>query len=595
MLVIGFQWPIEHDHATAIIQDGKLIFAVEEERFTRHKHSEGEPPLNSLKEAFKFLKKQGVKPKDVDAYAVNWDPSLFSAKDRRFRAYLGSVIGMFSHGALDFEEGLTTYALDLVKGDYMKLAEQLIRKAISDIGEEVSSEIKIYPVKHHLAHAASAYYFSGFNSATVLTIDGSGEYESTVVWKVKDGNFEPVISMYASYASLGFLYEKITQGIKLGRLEGPGKGMGLAPYGKRSPYYDKLKEFVKITPEGDEPYVILNNGKAIKSNDLVKILSVYYDIAEKVIGGKFLNWNPKGELNEDVANIAWAVQKVTEEAIVATGKWARDHTGEDKVALAGGVALNAKANMELYYSHIFNDIFIFPAANDAGGPIGAAAYVYEHILGGKIEHGRLKDVYLGPEYSDDEIKKVIERSKFKAEYVGDDVNSVTDLVAKGGIVTWYQGRAELGPRALGNRSIIADPTREDYWRLVNDIKGREWWRPLAPSLLDEDKDVYFKDPISHEFMILMFRYKSEEVCERVPVTCHADLTARPQTVTRDVNKTWYDLIKAFKDLKGEGLIMNTSFNLAGEPLVETPQDAIRSFAVGGFDAMYMQGWIIRKG
>jgi len=594
MLVIGFQWPIEHDHATAIIQDGKLIFAVEEERFTRHKHSEGEPPLNSLKEAFKFLKKQGVKPKDVDAYAVNWDPSLFSAKDRRFRAYLGSVIGMFSHGALDFEEGLTTYALDLVKGDYMKLAEQLIRKAISDIGEEVSSEIKIYPVKHHLAHAASAYYFSGFNSATVLTIDGSGEYESTVVWKVKDGNFEPVLSMYASYSSLGFLYEKITQGIKLGRLEGPGKGMGLAPYGKQSLYYDKLKEFVEITPEGDEPYVILNNGKAIKSNDLVKILSVYYDIAEKVIGGKFLNWNPKGELNEDVANIAWAVQKVTEEAVIATGKWARDHTGEDKVALAGGVALNAKANMELYYSHIFNDIFIFPAANDAGGPIGAAAYVYEHVLGGKMSHGRLKDVYLGPEYSDDEIKKVIERSKFKAEYVGDDVNSVTDLVAKGGIVTWYQGRAELGPRALGNRSIIADPTRKDYWRLVNDIKGREWWRPLAPSLLDEDKDVYFKDPISHEFMILMFRYKSEEVCERVPVTCHADLTARPQTVTRDVNKTWYDLIKAFKDLKGEGLIMNTSFNLAGEPLVETPQDAIRSFAVGGFDAMYMQGWTIRK-
>jgi carbamoyltransferase len=254
-----------------------LIFAVEEERFTRHKHSEGEPPLNSLKEAFKFLKKQGVKPKDVDAYAVNYDPSLFSAKDRRFWAYLNSLISMASHGALDSEEGLITYALDLVKGDYMKLAIQLIRKAIIDINEEVPSEIKIYPVRHHLAHAASAYYFSGFNSATVLTIDGSGEYESTVVWKVKDGNFEPVLSMYASYASLGFLYEKITQGIKLGRLEGPGKGMGLAPYGKRSHYYDKLKEFVKITPEGDEPYVILNDGKAIKSKDLVKILSVYYD------------------------------------------------------------------------------------------------------------------------------------------------------------------------------------------------------------------------------------------------------------------------------------------------------------------------------
>ena len=307
-----------------------------------------------------------------------------------------------------------------------------------------------------------------------------------------------------------------------------------------------------------------------------------------------MKWDPHGEINQDAANIAWAVQRVTEEAVLATAMWAKKHTGEDKVALAGGVALNAKANMELHYARIFNDMFIFPAANDAGGPIGAAAYVYEHVLGGKMKRRRLRNVYLGPEYDDETIKKVVQDSKFKAEYIGEDVNAVADLVAKGYIVTWYQGRAELGPRALGNRSIVADPTRKEYWRLVNDIKGREWWRPLAPSLLDEDKDTYFKDPVSHEFMILMFRYKDEEACKRVPVTCHVDLTARPQTVTRDQNKTWYDLIKAFKDIKGEGLIMNTSFNLAGEPLVETPQDAIRSFALKGFDAMYMQGWLIYK-
>ena len=178
--------------------------------------------------------------------------------------------------------------------------------------------------------------------------------------------------------------------------------------------------------------------------------------------------------------------------------------------------------------------------------------------------------------------------------LGEDVNAIADLVAKGYIITWYKGRTELGPRALGNRPIVADPTRKECWCLVNYIKGREWWRPLAPSLLDEDKDVYFKNPVSHEFMILMLKYKDEEACKRVPVTCHVDLTARPQTVTRDQNKTWYDLIKAFKDIKGEGLIMNTSFNLAGEPLVETPQEAIRSFAVKGFDAMYMQGWLIYK-
>jgi len=165
----------------------------------------------------------------------------------------------------------------------------------------------------------------------------------------------------------------------------------------------------------------------------------------------------------------------------------------------------------------------------------------------------LTNVYLGPEYSDEEIKKLIEKSKFKAEYVGNDVNAVADLVAKGQIVTWYQGRAELGPRALGNRSIIADPTKKEYWKLVNDIKGREWWRPLAHSLLLEDAYVYFKGPTKPEFMILMMRYKDEEACKRVPVTCHVDLTARPQIVTPEQNRNWYNLIKAFKDMGEKGL------------------------------------------
>ena len=166
-------------------------------------------------------------------------------------------------------------------------------------------------------------------------------------------------------------------------------------------------------------------------------------------------------------------------------------------------------------------------------------------------------------------------------------------MVKGHVVAWYQGRAELGPRALGNRSIIADPRRREMWSIVNKIKGREWWRPLAPSLLEEDAGKYFIDPVAHQFMILMFKYR-DDMCEAVPAVCHVDQTARPQTVSRDENKTWYELIKAFKDETGEGIILNTSFNLAGEPLVETPVDAIKSYALGGLKAIYLQGWLIQK-
>ena len=202
--------------------------------------------------------------------------------------------------------------------------------------------------------------------------------------------------MLTSYGSLGSLYQYITEKLSLGRLEGPGKAMGLAPYGKKSHYYDKLKEFVKISPEEDIPFYIAD-GKIIRAKTWPKLLMVYSRIAEKLVGK--LDWDPHGEMNQDAADIAWAVQKVTEEAVLATAMWAKKHTGEDKVALAGGVALNAKANMELHYARIFNGMFIFSAANDAGTPIGAAAYVYEHILGGKIKRQRLKNVYLGPKYT----------------------------------------------------------------------------------------------------------------------------------------------------------------------------------------------------
>jgi carbamoyltransferase len=601
-VVVGFNWPGWHDHAVGVIVDGELVFASEEERWTRHKHSPVEPPVNALKQAFLFLKrKYGIRPKDVDAYAINWEPKLMTYT-MRFKYTAGAftelirikfdVVNKHNPFAIVNKDNLISIGLvalglgfTILRGDFLELARRFIRYTIHSIGEDAPENTRIIPVPHHLAHAASAYYFSGFDNATVLSVDGHGEFEATTVWRVRDGEFEKVVSIPTVYGSLGFLYEVVSIKIGYDSLEGPGKVMGLAPYGKASKYYEKLKSFVRFD-DGDYPFRFVSPGN-------VRVRDVYSAIADSLYPNDRVSWDVRGDLHPDAIDLAWAVQAVTEEVMLHLARWARENVGEGNLGLAGGVALNAKANMVIHYSKLFNDMFIFPAANDAGTPIGAAAWVYEHVLGGKMKRQRLKTVYLGPEYGDDEVKKVVERGGWSARYVGDDVNEVVDLIVKGFVVAWYQGRAELGPRALGNRSIIADPRRRDMWGVVNRIKGREWWRPLAPSLLEEDASKYFIEPVPHQFMILMFKYKPE-MCEVVPAVCHVDQTARPQTVNKDENKTWYELIKAFKDVTGEGIILNTSFNLAGEPLVETPQDAIKSFALGGFKAIYIQGYLIQK-
>ncbi|MFP3202684.1 MAG: carbamoyltransferase C-terminal domain-containing protein [Sulfolobus sp.] len=602
-VVVGFNWPVEHDNMVGVIVDGELVFASEEERWTRHKHSWLEPPTNALRQAFLFLRrKYGIKPRDIDAYAVNWDPSLMTLSGRHaWWKYVfeilftkGIRLDLFKGNIFGTGLGALRAGFLYLRGDYLDLARRFVRFMIRSINEDAPDNVRVIPVPHHLTHAASAYYFSGFDNATVLTVDGSGEFEATVVWRVKDGEFEKVASIPAVYGSLGFLYDEVSVKIGYDTFEGPGKVMGLAPYGKSSKYYEKLKSFIRLDDK-DYPFRFNVPGKwKIKSFIAnVDYRKPYKFIANSLYPGERVPWNPHGDLHPDAVDLAWAVQSVTEETMLHLARWAREHTGEDKLALAGGVALNAKANMVIHYSKTFNDMFIFPAANDAGAPIGAAAWVYEHVLGGKMKRQRLKTVYLGPEYSDEDVKKVVERGGWNAKYVGDDVNEVVDLIVKGFVVAWYQGRAELGPRALGNRSIIADPRRKDMWGVVNRIKGREWWRPLAPSLLEEDVGKYFIDPVPHQFMILMYKYRPG-MCEVVPAVCHVDQTARPQTVNKETNKTWYELIKAFKDETGEGIILNTSFNLAGEPLVETPQDAIKSFALGSFKALYLQGYLIQK-
>lgn len=593
--VVGFTFPEGHDNAAAAIVDGKLVFAGEEERFTRHKKSKDEAPLNSLVQTLRYLQRLGINPSDVDAFATNFNMGLLPIWLRN-KSFMWSVD--LCRRAVSLNESRGRYGDFLgwtYHGfDHTRIARFLLENAYRRIGADFPKRVKIVPVEHHLAHAAGAYYFSGFPSAAVLTIDGRGERESTVVWRVKNGEFDKLLAMTADQGSIGLLYDYVSVRLGFDEFEGPGKVMGLAPYGEKDELIaSRFDEIAEVGRDGF-PYIfsdkfrVNSGGNGYGWHD-----RMYTRIADFLSAGLELGWNPRQELTSPVTKLAWHVQDFADKLIEVTARWAKEQSGENRIALAGGVALNARANMKLHYSRMYDELFIFPAANDAGGSIGAAAYVYEHVLGEKMGHGMIDNVYLGPDYGDETVRDVIRKGKWNAEFIGSDVGIVADLLSKGQIIAWYQGRAEFGPRALGNRSIVADPTQADIWRKMNEIKGREYWRPLAPSVLDTDKELYFKNPVSHNFMILMFEM-TKEGAKRAPAVCHVDMTARPQTVTGRSNKLWYTLIDSFKANKGEGIVVNTSFNLAGEPLVETPQDAMRSFALGGLDAMYLQGWLIKK-
>jgi carbamoyltransferase len=585
-LVVGMSWPVGHDNSAAAILDGRLVFATEEERHTRHKHSVGEAPLNSLVKLFKHVRKLGVNPTDVDAFATNWTPNLFPMLYRHALFFEG--VAQVAPLIKSNGERLSVARRWVSGTDYLSLSKYVIRHAYSLAGEAPPRVIKVIPVEHHLAHAASAYFFSGFGSAVSLTVDGSGEKNSTVVWRIKHGEFEKVLAMDTTDSSIGLFYESMGTRIGYDVLEGPGKLMGLAPYGGMSSVYTKVRELFRISEdgEGDFPYRVSHQRRGGRQD-------TWAESYLRTVGAKVdkAAWDPRGSMDKTAADIAWATQRVAEEAEIATARWAKRNLGETNLALAGGVALNAKINMEIFYSGLFDDIFIFPGANDAGGPIGAACYVHHHVLGKKMSNERLTDAYLGPEYTDEEVTKAVRDSKWSAVKVDDGMAEVAKLISAGKLVCIYQGRAELGPRALGNRSIAADPTKKEMWGTVNRIKGREWWRPLAPSLIDAKR--YFVQGRPHEFMVMMYRFR-EEAGERVPAVRHVDGTARPQTLDNVSNPVWQNLIESFAELSGEALVVNTSFNLAGEPLVETPQDALRSFAVGGLDAIYMQGQLIAK-
>ena len=325
MMVVGFNWPVEHDNTVALILDGSLVFATEEERYTRHKHSPGELPFGSFNKLFNFMHKNNLKPSDIDAFALNFNHKKIPLMKKIRYTWADTFFRVSLSGVPIFKE--------LPFFDLESLVEYFIKHTYIKNNEKMPDKIKIIPVEHHLAHAASAYYFSGFKSCASLVLDGAGEKDGTSFYQIKNGDFEKILSIPATYGSIGQMYEASSHKLGYDNLEGPGKLMGLAPYGDKSQYYNKLNKFLKINMNG-LPFCFDIDKKDRKSVNYIEPYEKIFDHVTPTI-----NWDRHGPINKNSADFAWAVQKVAEEAVLAAGEYIKESTGENKLVMAGGLRL----------------------------------------------------------------------------------------------------------------------------------------------------------------------------------------------------------------------------------------------------------------
>jgi len=567
MNILGVYPRWGHDTCAALVKDGKLVAAVEEERYTRRKHSR-EAPINSIKYC---LSESGITMEEVDYIAVPWHPRLLLnycvthkwTVRYYFLFILNTAFGLagpeFRKSERKFrkkrslpQQGYYDFFLKEALGSYSSLPE-----------------IRYY--EHHHAHAATAFYCSGWKNASIITVDGAGEGNATVSW-LGSGNSIAKIHEEPRSRSLGTLYDSVTRYLNLGPWA-EGKTMGLAPYGKPDKEFSE-KLYALVDPR---------KGRWFDGN-------TQRELSERLIG---FSRRPMDipVTGPPYANLAYAVQKLLEEAMKKIGREVVSSSGENKICLAGGVALNCTSNSVLLNSDFVEDVFVFPGANDGGTAVGAAlacaAEVDENVS------FRLEHAYWGPGFSDSQIEQILGETRIRFEECGDASGSAAEAIAEGKIIGWFQGRMELGPRALGNRSILADPTNVDAWEGVNELKLREKWRPLAPSLLFEAKDEYLENARESPFMTLAFQVRPEKRRE-IPAVVHIDGSTRPQTVRREVNESYWKLIKSLEEINGTPVVLNTSFNVGPEPIVCSPQDALRTFFTSSLDELYLGSFVIRK-
>ena len=557
-----------HDSAAAVLKDGKVVAAVEEERFSRNKNDDGFPKL-----AIDYcLKEAGITGSDLEAVAF-YDKCIL-----KFERLLDNYIAVAPRGLGSF---LATIPKWLHKRIWIK---EEIRKHLGGYNG------KIYFPEHHMSHAAYTFFSSPFDEAAILTVDGVGEWTTTSFGYAKDTKIKLTHDIRWPH-SLGMLYSAFTYYLGFQVNEGEYKLMGLASYGKPK-YYDKImNELIDVKKDGS---LRLNMKYFAFTWDKVMINSKF----EKFFGVPRRNEDEKTEKIH--LDIGASAQKVLEEILLKMAEHIHKKTGKKNLCLGGGVALNGVANYRILKEGPFEKIHIPPSPGDGGSAIGCAQYVYYSVLNNKrnIETNTAEmiknNAYLGPQFTNDEIQSYLDSEKITYQKYDKDrlLERTAQLISEQNVVGWFQGRVEWGPRALGDRSILADPRNGKMKDILNEkIKHRESFRPFAPSILEEYVPEFFELDIPSPFMLLVAPIKKPD---KIPAVTHVDGTGRLQSVSKEANPLYYDLIKEFHKLTGVPVIINTSMNVKGEPIVNTPQQAYAMLKKTEMDYIVMGNYIVGR-
>ncbi len=601
MTILGIS-AFYHDSAAAIIQDGKIIAAAQEERFTRIKHDESFP-INAVQFCLKYA---GMNINDVDAIAFYDKPLL------KFERLLETYYGFAPKGVVSFIKSMPVWLKEKM------FLKRIMHEELEKIEGYDKRQVKFLFPEHHLSHAASAFYSSPYQEAAILTIDGVGEWATASIG-IGRGNSIEILKELRFPHSVGLMYSAFTYFLGFKVNSGEYKLMGLAPYG--NPDSPKVAEYIKTIKE---KLVDIKEDGSIWLNQeyfsyATGLRMVYDDKWAQLFG--FKKKEEEEELQQHHCDLGYAIQQVTEEIVFKMASEAKRLTNCDYLTMAGGVALNCVSNGKLLRSKLFKDIFIQPAAGDAGGALGAAqaAYFIHFNQERKVcnTQDEMQGAYLGPEFSDLDIEQDLRKYKAVSKKFEnlDELNSrVADLINEGNVVGWFQGRMEFGPRALGNRTILGDARNPEMQKKLNlKIKYREGFRPFAPSVKAEDCKDYFDLDTASPYMLVVSPvkesrrnkmptgYNAMPLMERLyvqrsdlPAITHIDFSARVQTIHKETNERYWKLLDTFKQKTGFAVMVNTSFNVRGEPPVCTPEDAYKCFMRTEMDYLVVGNYLLSK-